>query len=98
MYKKIELLINKRIKLQLVFLLFFSFFVALLELLSLSSIPLFVDALFNSEKIINNYFNIKIIDNFNTGIKKRGIINLFFYWDFFSFFNKKFNNNFIYFP
>lgn len=77
MYKKIKLLINKRTKLQLVFLLFFSFFVALLELLSLSSIPLFVDALFNSEKIINNYFNIKIIDNFNTGIKKEELLIYF---------------------
>jgi len=76
-YKKIKLLINKRTKLQLVFLLFFSFFVALLELLSLSSIPLFVDALFNSEKIINNYFNIKIIDNFNTGIKKEELLIYF---------------------
>ena len=86
MYKKIELLINKRIKLQLIFLLFFSFFVALLELLSLSSIPLFVDALFNSEKIINNYFNIKIIDNFNTGIKKEELLIYFSIGIFFSFF------------
>ena len=62
MYKKIELLINNRIKLQLIILLIFSFFVALLELLSLSSLPLFVDVLFNSEKIMNNYFDLEIID------------------------------------
>lgn len=77
MYKKIALLINKRIKLQLIILLFFSFFVALLELLSLSSLPLFVDVLFNSEKIMNNYFDLEIIDNFNFGIKKKELLIYF---------------------
>lgn len=77
MYKKIELLINKRIKLQLFILLIFSFFVALLELLSLSSLPLFVDALFNSEKIFNNSFNLKIIDNFNIGTEKKDLLIYF---------------------
>ena len=77
MYKKIALLINKRIKLQLIILLFFSFFVALLELLSLSSLPLFVDVLFNSEKIMNNYFDLEIIDNFNIGIKKKELLIYF---------------------
>ncbi len=88
MYKKIALLINKRIKLQLIILLFFSFFVALLELLSLSSLPLYVDFLFNSEKIMNNYFNLEIIDNFNIGIKKEELLIYFTIGIFFLFFIK----------
>ena len=77
MYKKIELLINKRIKLQLIILLIFSFFVALLELLSLGSLPIFVDALINSEKIFNNYFNLKIIDNFNIETERKDLLIYF---------------------
>jgi len=76
-YKKIKLLINNRIKLKLIILLIFSFFVALLELLSLGSLPIFVDALLNSEKIFNNYFNLKIIDNFNFGTERKDLLIYF---------------------
>ncbi len=70
MIKKSLLLINKRIKYQILILLFFSFFVALLELLSLGSIPILVESLINYDQLLKKFEHLKIFDIFVNEIEK----------------------------